>query len=72
MEGENAIKMEPEFRIGDTLKDDDGNTGQVVIQWNDGDRCHFINDTAHPNPVVVGNINNSVEKIDLDISGKPK
>ena len=45
------------FKIGDTLKDENGNTGQVVIHWDDGDFCHFVNDTNHQNPVIVGNIN---------------
>ena len=45
------------YRAGDTLQDENGNTGQVVIQWNDGDHCHFLNDTKHKNPVVMGNIN---------------
>lgn len=48
------------FYIGDTLNDENGNTGQVVICWDDGDRVHFVNDTAHQNPKVVGNINDNL------------
>ena len=45
------------FEIGDTLIDENGNIGQVAIYWDDGDRCHFVNDTNHQNPKIVGNIN---------------
>jgi len=40
------------YKIGDTLLDENGNTGVVVIRWNDGDICYFENDTNHQNPVV--------------------
>jgi len=49
------------FSIGDTLRDENGNTGQVVIQWNDGDNLDFINDAAHQGAVVIGNINDPLE-----------
>ena len=49
------------FYIGDTLKDENGNIGQVIIRWDDGDICHFVNDTNHQNPVVIGNINNEMD-----------
>ena len=55
------MKPDDKFRIGDTLKDEDGNTGQVVVQWNDGDHVHFVNDTNHQNPVVIGNINDPLD-----------
>ena len=42
------------FSIGDLLKDEDGNSGIVVIKWNDGDICELENDAAHPNPKIVG------------------
>ena len=49
--------LEALFLIGDTLTDENGNTGQVTIRWDDGDICHFINDTNHQGAVVIGNIN---------------
>ena len=36
------------YKIGDLVADDDGNTGVVVIKWDDGDICDIENDTAHP------------------------
>ena len=45
------------FNIGDTLEDENGNIGQVIIHWNDGDHVTFINDTNHQNPKVIGNMN---------------
>ena len=39
--------------VGDKLRDDDGNSGTVVIQWNDGDIVAFEDDAAHPNPVII-------------------
>ena len=42
------------FEIGDIVGDEDGNTGMVVIAWNDGDSCALENDAAHPNPVKIG------------------
>ena len=45
------------FEIGQQVIDEDGCTGYVCIRYNDGDICFFENDAAHPNPVVVGNIN---------------
>ncbi len=45
------------YEIGDTLEDEHGNIGQVVIHWDDGDFCHFENDAAHCDPVIIGNIN---------------
>jgi hypothetical protein len=53
--------MEGKYEIGDTLKDENGNKGQVVILWNDGDILHFVNDMNHQNPVVVGNINDPLD-----------
>lgn len=40
------------YKIGDILRDADGNTGIVCIRWNDGDLCTLENDAAHPNPVI--------------------
>ncbi len=42
------------YEIGDTVKDEDGNRGVVVIRYEDGDICYLENDAAHPNPVIVG------------------
>ena len=42
------------YRIGDLLADEEGNSGRVVIEWDDGDICTIENDAAHPNPVYVG------------------
>ena len=39
-----------EYKIGQVVKDEDGNIGRVVIYWNDGDICELENDAAHPNP----------------------
>ncbi len=41
------------YSIGDFVRDEDGNTGIVVIRWNDGDICEYENDAAHPNPVII-------------------
>ena len=41
------------YQIGDKVTDEDGNTGKIVIFWNDGDICEIENDVAHPNPKVV-------------------
>ena len=47
----NLREIVPEiYRIGDYLKDEDGNVGVVCIRWNDGDLCSIENDAAHPNP----------------------
>lgn len=40
------------WRIGDQVIDEDGNSGLVVIRWDDGDICEYENDAAHPNPMV--------------------
>jgi hypothetical protein len=42
------------YKIGDLVADEDGNSGIVVIQWDDGDICELENDAAHPGPVIVG------------------
>jgi len=42
------------YRIGDTVIDEDGYIGIVVIKWNDGDFCAIENDAAHPNPKITG------------------
>jgi len=42
------------YRIGDIVVDEDGNTGIVIIKWNDGDLCAIENDAAHPNPKITG------------------
>lgn len=39
-----------DWRIGDIVKDADGNVGVVCIVWNDGDICSIENDTAHSDP----------------------
>ena len=49
-----SIYHSPAYLIGDLVKDEDGNEGIVVIQWNDGDICAIENDCAHPGPVVIG------------------
>ena len=49
-EGGDGMKYE----IGDLVGDEDGNSGIVVIQWDNGDICETENDTAHPNPEIVG------------------
>ncbi len=41
------------YNIGDIVRDEDGNTGIVVIRYNDGDICSLENDAAHPNPKLV-------------------
>ena len=41
------------YNIGDTVTDEDGHIGIVVIRWDDGDICAFENDAAHPSPKVV-------------------
>ena len=41
------------FNIGDLVADEDGNSGIVVIKWDDGDLCSIENDAAHPNPTIV-------------------
>ncbi len=41
------------YSIGDMVRDEDGNTGIVLIKWNDGDWCEYENDSAHPNPKIV-------------------
>jgi len=41
------------YNIGDTVTDEDGHIGIVVIRWDDGDICAFENDAAHPGPRVV-------------------
>jgi len=43
-----------QYQIGDLVEDEVGHSGVVVIRWDDGDRCWFENDAAHPNPVIVG------------------
>lgn len=43
-----------EYQIGDLVADEDGNSGMVVIKWDDGDICAIENDAAHPNPIIVG------------------
>ena len=42
------------YQIGDLLADEDGNSGIVVIKWDDGDICDIENDAAHPNPILAG------------------
>lgn len=42
------------YQIGDLVADEDGNSGIVVIKWDDGDLCSLENDAAHPNPTIVG------------------
>jgi len=42
------------YKIGDLVADEDGNSGIVVIKWDDGDLCSLENDAAHPNPEIVG------------------
>jgi len=42
------------YSIGDLVTDEDGNSGIVVIKWDDGDICALENDTAHPSPIIVG------------------
>jgi len=42
------------YNIGDLVADEDGNSGIVVIKWDDGDLCALENDAAHPGPVIVG------------------
>jgi len=42
------------FKIGSIVADEEGNSGKVVIKWDDGDICDFENDAAHPNPIIVG------------------
>lgn len=42
------------YEIGDLVADEDGNSGIVVIRWDDGDICEIENDAAHPNPEIVG------------------
>jgi len=44
------------YDIGDIVQDADGNTGIVVIKWNDGDTCVLENDAAHPLPTIITNI----------------
>jgi hypothetical protein len=44
------------YTIGDLVKDSDGNSGIVVIRWDDGDICELENDAAHPDPIIVGNV----------------
>ena len=41
------------YKIGDKVIDEDGNTGYVVIVWNDGDITYVDQLVSHPNPVVV-------------------
>jgi len=45
-----------DYKIGDIVKDEDGNKGIVVIRWNDGDLVDYENDAAHPNPIKIGHI----------------
>lgn len=42
------------LRIGDLVIDEDGGKGTVMIVYDDGDMCGHENDSAHPNPRVVG------------------
>lgn len=42
------------YEIGDIVKNEDGYTGLVCIQWDDGDICSHENDAAHPNPIKTG------------------
>ena len=42
------------YRIGDLVADEDGNSGIVVISWDDNDICALENDAAHPNPTITG------------------
>lgn len=53
------------YNIGDILADDDGNSGVVVIKWDDGDICDVENDAAHPDPIIVL----SVEEGDMQERG---
>ena len=41
------------YNIGDKLRDENGNTGFVVIKWDDGDICYFEGDTSHQNPEII-------------------
>lgn len=41
------------YNIGDVVADEDGNSGIVVIRWDDGDICEIEETAAHLNPVVV-------------------
>ncbi|MFH1952530.1 MAG: hypothetical protein ABIL06_13035 [Pseudomonadota bacterium] len=44
------------YSIGNIVIDEDGNSGVVIIKWNDGDECMLENDAAHPNPNIVGHV----------------
>jgi len=48
------LRKHGQYQIGDLVRDEDGNSGTVVIRWDDGDLCWLENDAAHPNPIIVG------------------
>ncbi len=59
--GENGVSIDADleaaieelrhsYKIGAQVEDEDGNTGQVRIYWNDGDILSIEDDTAHPGP----------------------
>ena len=50
------------YNIGDIVADEDGCSGTVVIQWDDGDICETEETAAHLNPMIVGSSNRIDQK----------
>ena len=42
------------YQIGDLVVDEEGCSGIVVINWDDGYISEIENSAAHPNPEIVG------------------
>lgn len=58
------------YEIGDLVEDEDGNSGIVVIKWDDGDLCALENDAAHPNPRVTSCPSKAKRKVTAPWYGK--
>jgi len=42
------------YQIGDLVSDDHGESGIVIIKWDDGDLSTITDDPDHPNLIFVG------------------